>query len=325
MREFATLLALALAALLLAAACGDAEESASTPTLTATQTPAATAPPTAAPTPTPIPTPTPATPTPTPGPTPVPLDISVVQLDGREAWFTVNPETGEYEQRPTFDGRAPHVLADSRFGVVGFGSPHLGVVDATTDTVTDIGPGWVGDVSPDGRWAAIVPDVEGRTLVVVEVQTGKRFDMGEIGWPRMIEWSRDGRLALVREGQLFIAQAPAWVLEEVGAFPYFRPRWSPDGSWLAVVGDCQIDLVSPDLSQSMTLVLATCAMTEPAWGWLTWSPDGLALAFTDYEPGRKTLGIVVARADGSGAHQITQGSAAVIGWRPEGIIAVIAK
>ena len=75
----------------------------------------------------------------------------------------------------------------------------------------------------------------------------------------------------------------------------------------------------------MTLVLATCAMTEPPWGWLTWSPDGLALAFTDYEPGRKTMGIVVARADGSGAHQITQGSAAVIGWRPEGIIAVIAK
>jgi len=331
----------------LAAACG---EEATGPSSTASPTPSAT------PSPSFAPILQRATP-------PVPLDATTVKLEDHEGWFTVNPETGEYQPRPLFDGRAPSRLAGNRFALMGEGGPRPAVLDAATNTITDIGPGWSGEVSPDGRYAAVIPETEGPTLIVVAVESGKRFDLGEAGKPVQMAWSQDGRLALVKEGRLFMAQAPQWTPREVGPLPYFSPKWSPAGQWLAATASDGIHLVSPDMKQDAVLLSSSAGLALPpgatvSWspdghrlafsasagvylvsidtGEVTnvfppsmspilpfWSPDGSALAFVAPDSVSKTFGIWVAKADGSGAYQITKGSAAVIGWRQEGIIAWI--
>ena len=58
---------------------------------------------------------------------------------------------------------------------------------------------------------------------------------------------------------------------------------------------------------------------------LFWSPDGSAITFTAFDSKRHVRGIVVARADGSGAYQITEGIAAVLGWTNDGIIAYVCR
>jgi hypothetical protein len=289
----------------------------------------------------------------------VPLDVTTANPPGADAWFAVNPDTGQYKQRDPIGGRVPRRLAGNRYAVEPI-SANLAILDAAARTLTDIGPGWDGEISPDGRWAAIIPQVEGSTLAVVDVASGQRFDLGNLGKPVQLAWSRDGRLAVVRDGVLYVAQAPDWAPHKIGAFPYGSLQWSPDGLWIAFGQGRDIRLASPDLSQARTLAATNDPSTPVPLAWSPdgqklayggpggayvvsidsgevtnvspvgvaggaalafWSPDGSAVAFFAADTERQVAGIVVATADGSGARQITEGNAQVIGWTDEGIIA----
>ncbi len=308
------------------------------------------------------------TPTPTPSPAaapwlqrgtpPVPLDTTALSPAASEAWGTVNPDTGEYQQRPPIGGQVPRSLAGGRYAVESTANG-LAVLDAQAQTLTDIGPGSDGEVSPDGRWAAILPQVEGPTLAVVDVRSGARFDLGELGKPVFLAWSNDSRLAIVKDDVLYVAQPPDWAPQKIGPCPYVQPRWSPDGRWLAFTDAGQIRVATPDLSQVRTLASTGSAPAALAWspdghelaygtasgvyavsledGVVTnlspvavsdgaplpsWSPDGSAVAFLAFDPDRQVTGIVVASADGSGAYQLTNGAGVdVLGWTSDGIIA----
>lgn len=337
------LLGVSLAVLAVAIACGEGE----TP-------PATTAPPpTAAPSPAPWLQPT----------RPVPLNVITVDPKGFDAWLTVDPKTGEYKGRPSIGGYVPQALAGNRYALASTGNG-LAVLDAVDQTITEIGPGWSGEVSPDGRWAAIIPRVEGSTLAVVDVQSGERFDLGQMGKPVDLAWSPDDRLAIVKNDTLYLAQGPDWRPRPMGAFPYARPEWSPDSRWIAFVQEEGVRIASPDLSQGRTLITPHPSRTSAilAWspdgerlayrtsdgvyvvsvatgevtnvspvavadGWtrVFWSPDSSAIAFSASDRDRQVRGIAVAKADGSGAYQITEGVASVIGWTKEGIVAYICR
>jgi len=257
----------------------------------------------------------------------------------------------------------PQALTGNRYAVASTGNG-LAVLDAVDQTVTEIGPGWSGEVSPDGRWAAIIPRVEGSTLAVVDVESGERFDLGQMGKPVDLAWSPDDRLAIVKNDTLYLAEGPHWRPSLMGAFPYVRPEWSPDSGSIAFIHEGGVRIASPDLSQARTMVIpyASRASASLAWspdgerlayrtsdgvyvvsvatgevtnvspvavtdGWtrVFWSPDSSAIAFSAFDRDRQVRGIAVARADGSGAYQITEGVASVIGWVNEGIVAYVCR
>ena len=336
-----------LAVLAVAIACGEGE----TP-------PATTVPwPTAAPSPAPWLQPT----------RPVPLDVTTVDPEGFDAWLTVDPKTGEYEGRPSIGGYVPQALAGNRYALASTDNG-LAVLDAVDQTITHIGSGWTGEVSPDGRWAAIIPQMEGGTLAVVDVQSGERFDLGHMGKPVHLAWSPDDRLAIVKNDTLYLAQGPDWRPDPMGAFRYVEPEWSPDSRWIASVQEEGLRIASPDLSESRTLITPHPSRTSAilAWspdgerlayrtsdgasdgvyvvsvatgevinvspvavadGWtrVFWSPDSSAITFSAFDRDRQVRGIAVGKADGSGAYQITEGVASVIGWTKEGLLAYVCR
>ncbi len=302
---------------------------------------------------------------------PVSLDASAIGPDSPEARLTVDPESGRYEQMPPIDGYVPESLTiNGRYVLVSSASQvgeasELAVLDIVNGTATNIGPGWAGEVSPDGRWAAIIPDIEGSTLAVMDVQTGQRYALGEFGKPVHLSWSPDNRLVLVKDGMLYKAQSPDWTPTQVITFPYTRPEWSPDSAWLAYAERGEIKIVNSGPTTTIrTVVPLSVAPGDPGFyrvGTLQWALDGERLAYgTDegafvvslstgvitnvlstsvmpsslfWSPGGSQIalyisddqrqGIVIANADGSGAYQLTEGVAQILGWTDEGIIAYV--
>jgi hypothetical protein len=103
----------------------------------------------------------------------VSIDLGTVSVDElvavaegrlREGWLAIIPGAGQYRLLPPVEGRVPHSLTpNGRYDLVET-SDGLAVLDVGDGTLTPIGPGWTGQVSPDGRWAAVIPEVEGATL-----------------------------------------------------------------------------------------------------------------------------------------------------------------
>ncbi len=236
---------------------------------------------------------------------PVPLDVTAVGPDGDEAWVFVDPETGGWtalgrlsETTPidltTVSGR--YWLVRSPDGPEGPGvEPYplelrAAVFDSANGDVWNIGPVWAGAVSPDGTLAAVIPEVEGSTLAVVEVTSGRlRYDLGDLGKPVSLSWSPDNVLAIVRDGVVRFARAPDWTPDEPAAIEITTERlaWSPDGEQIAFFEADGLHLADAALTAKSRLVTMEAwspgsgsASTAPINQRVKWSPDGGRLAFT---------------------------------------------
>jgi Tol biopolymer transport system component len=109
-------------------------------------------------------------------------------------------------------------------------------------------------------------------------------------------------------------------LTPTGFAPFGRATWSPDGSKVAVAGYSRADpssfpagiyTVDSDGSDFHLLVRCLCAG-------LAWSPDGREIALT-VSPGlshRRTAGIWVVKADGTGLRRLSSGPDAWPSWQP---------
>lgn len=287
--------------------------------------------------------------------------------------MTIDPETGAFVKQPPIDGHIPRRLSGNRYSPAS-AAGGLVLLDVTERRSIWSGAGWEGEVSPDGRWMAIIPDVEGSTLEVADIQSGARIDMGDLGKPVQLSWSADGRLAIIKGSTLYVAEAPTWKPRTIGAFPYSRPVWSPDGQ-LTFADSDGIHIASADLTDIETIRSSPELPSPAGMSWSSrgqlaasppgsgvyvafeseprsrgssspaptrlwafyfvspfgdgdgavvpvWSPVGSAMAFFGSDARRGVKGIVVARANGQGAYQLTSGSGVeVIGWTEEGILA----
>jgi hypothetical protein len=277
----------------------------------------------------------------------VAADMQAIPAGDNEAWFAIDPNTGQTKRLEPVSGYVPRELAGGRYDLLATATGTLVRVDVTSGQVTDIGSGWTGQVTADGKWAAILPLVEGSTLAVVEVDSGKRFDLGQLGKPVTLAWSPNDTLAIVHGEALYLARGPDWQPQRIGDFNYVWPVWSRDSHWLAVADPAGIRLIDPDSGEERLLpppngVGGAGAM---AWspdgkrlavggasGWYVddvetgqvtnvapnsalpqgpiapvWSPDGSAIAVFVIPSKAEPDGIAVAQADGSGARMIATG------------------
>jgi Periplasmic component of the Tol biopolymer transport system len=294
------------------------------------------------------------TPTPTPKLAPwstasaVPVDRDAILAGDNEAWFAVDPNTGQTKRLEPVSGYVPRELAGGRYDLLTTTSGTLVRVDVASGQVTDIGAGWTGQVTADGKWAVILPQVEGSTLAVVDVDSEERFDLGQLGKPVTLAWSPNDTLAIVHDEALYLARGPDWQPQRIGDFNYVWPVWSPDSHWLAVADTGGIRLIDPDSGEERLLPPPNGV---GGGGVMAWSPDGKRLAVgggsgwyvDDVETGQVTNvapnsalpqgpmtpvwspdgseiavlvipskadpdGIAVAQADGSGARMIATGA-----------------
>ncbi|HEY8492170.1 MAG TPA: zf-HC2 domain-containing protein [Dehalococcoidia bacterium] len=242
---------------------------------------------------------------------PVDASLAVLAPGEREAWFTIDPATGRAVQRPAPAGVVPNERTLSGRYAVRVDGEGMRVVDTVTGNVRTIERAWSVHLSPDGRWAAVIPEVEGSTMEVVDLDTGRRFDLGPYGKPVSTSWSPDGRLALTKGNRLYLAAAPDWRVREVGPFPYVPVYWSPDGQWLAYVDRDAVKIVRPDLSQERTLVRVDLAALGPGGtsvGAPAWSPDGRLLAYAARD------GVYVVEVATGRVRQVAQAGYPDVSW-----------
>jgi Tol biopolymer transport system component len=181
-------------------------------------------------------------------------------------------------------------------------------------------------------------------LAVVDVASGRRYDLGALGKPVQLSWSPDSQLAAVKSGGLYLAAPPDWTPRRVGGFPAVPVEWSPDGSRIAFVQRTGVGISVPELSDVRTLDGAFAdRRIAPAWSpdgtrlafgrsdgayvvevdrveirriadgdlrgagperVLFWSPDGSAVAVVRHREGSRGSDVMVAPADGSGAYRL---------------------
>ena len=134
-------------------------------------------------------------------------------------------------------------------------------------------------------------------------------------------WSRDGRIAFQRSGQIFTMNADGSNVRGVG--PGASPDWSPDGTRLVFAtrgGTGGIIVMNADGSGRTQLIGSE--FLQQGDGVLTpvWSPDGQRIAFVraNWEEPRQ---IYVMNADGSQPRRLINGSIpsqSNPAWSPDG-------
>lgn len=259
MKGLLRLLLIVPAFLLFAAGCGDDDETAPTATTPAGSSTATATPKLA----------------PWSADTAVAIDRAAILGGDNEAWFVVNPDTGQPSRLDPITGYVPRELAHGRYDLVTTRSGTLARIDVATSEVKDIGTGWTGEISDDGKWAAIIPEVEGSTLAVVNVDSNERFELGQLGKPVMLAWSPNNTLAIVRDDVLYLAREPNWQPQRIGDFEYGWPVWSGDSQWLTVAVPTGVRLISPDLMTQRNISVPGGGVG--GGGAMAWSADSKSL------------------------------------------------
>ncbi len=209
----------------------------------------------------------------------VAVDTQAILGADDEVWFVIDPNTGQAQREEAASGYVPRELAGGRYDLLATPSGTLARIDVATSAVTDIGVGWTGTISADGRWAAILPFVEGPTLAIVDVGSGERFDLGQLGKPVELAWSPNDTLAIVRDEVLYLTRAPDWQPQRIGAFNHVSPVWSPDSRWLTVADTFGARLIDPDSGEERLLPVGSGPPNGVGGGGaIAWSADGKRLA-----------------------------------------------
>ena len=126
---------------------------------------------------------------------------------------------------------------------------------------------------------------------------------------------------LIQEDGIYLVHADGTGLTPLVAEALARnPAWSPDGASIAYFDGRGVNVINADGSGKR---FVTAAKAWGGWaGWLTWSPDGTQIAFTNYTG--DTSDLYVVDADGSGRKQLTHGKPGTrvghLGWAPDGRI-----
>jgi len=177
-------------------------------------------------------------------------------VDSSPAW---SPDGGTIAYRrvyPSADG-PPGVYLISRWG----GRPRF---------ITGANFIWPSDLrfSPDGKYLAAAIDLQ---LAIIDLSTGAvRFPFYTDNWVRYPDWSLDGRF-IVYSRNVLVSGEPFdsagihiyeprtgrdWPIVHDGSVVLgTKPRWSPDGQWIAYAegSAVTVSMVRPDGSSQLTL------------------------------------------------------------------------
>ncbi len=228
----------------------------------------------------------------------------------------------------THSARPPTLLT---YAVESTGSLCLARPDGTRRVRLTAGKDQAPSWSPNGRRVVFARQVGAASRILVANTRGRVVrSLTPAGAFADPAWSPDGtRIAYVsREGRsrVVIASTNGRTLGELLAAPtgfISRPVWEPDSRRVAFAEEIAMDSGASGASR---IVVANADGTErrvlvgqasdPAW-----SPNGSNIAYVSY-PSRlsETGSIVVAAADGSGAHHITAAAAPESrpAWSPGG-------
>jgi hypothetical protein len=206
------------------------------------------------------------------------------------------------------------------------------IVDANGVVVHDLGSSLVNlgqpdspDISPDnGKMLylkGLSPDLHVETMdlatKVVSIDTFAGLQHGP-------SWSPDGRRWAVTRRvsnvfQLVVHRADgsgARTLTPPSAADPGRPRWSPDGKYIATVCANAVWLVTPDGRYSTSIggcgILVDCSVTH-----VSWSPDARTIAYARYGLPGPTYQVVVRPIFGSS--EVVVGSGVNPEWSPDGL------
>lgn len=186
----------------------------------------------------------------------------------------------------------------------------------TTDDWNEfnLDPAW----SPDGRRLALAVGYHTSSVIVYDLASRRRWNVGEDQFTSSPTWSPDGRRVAYAGGNplgtaIYEADSDGRSVRRL-VENASQPDYSPDGSQLAYV-DSRGDVVvaNADGSDQEPLAVTPEVESDPDW-----SPDGTRIAFA--RKLQSGSAIVVSRVDGSAEKTLVRSSFELSGpaWRPGG-------
>ena len=173
--------------------------------------------------------------------------------------------------------------------------------------------------SPDG---ILLSYVSGKNLYFVDaearVHRTQSWQTGNSGVSSLV-WSPDARrfAGVTYWGEyswLWVMNTDGTgshqIVQELGYLNLPRPTWAPDGSRILFSTSSTTYVVDPNGTEPQKILGdATAAV---------FSPDGQSLAYVALDGNRRSVGLGVARADGSHPHTVAQGEISDPAWSPDG-------